>query len=73
MLTPVHSPIQPTWLPPNCHFEVDDAEKEWTFPPNHFDFIHVRNVAQGIQNWDKLMEQVYRFVQLPLRTLEVCS
>ncbi|KAF8243752.1 S-adenosyl-L-methionine-dependent methyltransferase [Wilcoxina mikolae CBS 423.85] len=56
------SPIQPTWLPPNCHFEVDDAEQEWTFPPNNFDFIYARNVAQGIQNWDKLMEQIYRCV-----------
>jgi cyclopropane fatty-acyl-phospholipid synthase-like methyltransferase len=25
------SPIQPVWIPPNCRFEVDDAEQEWTF------------------------------------------
>lgn len=23
------SPIQPTWVPPNCKFEVDDLEQDW--------------------------------------------
>lgn len=23
------SPEQPTWVPPNCKFEVDDFELEW--------------------------------------------
>lgn len=35
------SPIQPEYVPPNCRFEVDDAEDEWVF--NHrFDYIHAR-------------------------------
>lgn len=25
------SPIQPDWVPPNCRFEVDDAELDFTF------------------------------------------
>ena len=28
------SPVQPSnrqWIPPNCRFEVDDAEREWIF------------------------------------------
>ncbi|KAF5701534.1 methyltransferase domain-containing protein [Fusarium mundagurra] len=25
------SPIQPSMVPPNCKFEIDDLEKEWTF------------------------------------------
>jgi cyclopropane fatty-acyl-phospholipid synthase-like methyltransferase len=25
------SPIQPSWVPPNCRFEVDDAERRWIF------------------------------------------
>ena len=58
------SPIQPTWVPPNCHFEVDDAEQLWTFPPNYFDMIHIRNVAQSIADWDKLLGQVYTFVYI---------
>lgn len=24
------SPIQPKWVPPNCNFELDDVEKNWT-------------------------------------------
>lgn len=32
------SPIQPEFVPPNCQFEVDDIEKEWTWSQN-FDFI----------------------------------
>lgn len=23
--------VQPHWVPPNCHFEIDDAEEDWTF------------------------------------------
>lgn len=23
------SPVQPTWVPPNCRFDVDDFEQEW--------------------------------------------
>ncbi|CAK7222064.1 hypothetical protein SCUCBS95973_004714 [Sporothrix curviconia] len=32
------SPIQPEFVPPNCSFEVDDIEKEWTWS-RPFDFI----------------------------------
>ncbi|KAF8245526.1 S-adenosyl-L-methionine-dependent methyltransferase [Wilcoxina mikolae CBS 423.85] len=54
------SPIQPSWVPPNCKFEVDDVEKEWTYQENSFDFIQSRNLAQAIENWPKLMSQIYR-------------
>lgn len=23
------SPVQPSWVPPNCRFDVDDFEQEW--------------------------------------------
>ena len=23
------SPVQPSWAPPNCRFEVDDFEQDW--------------------------------------------
>ncbi|PMD30364.1 S-adenosyl-L-methionine-dependent methyltransferase [Hyaloscypha variabilis F] len=35
------SPIQPEFVPPNCHFEVDDAEDDWTYS-HSFDYIHGR-------------------------------
>ncbi|KAF4637046.1 hypothetical protein G7Y89_g1041 [Cudoniella acicularis] len=38
------SPIQPEYVPPNCHFEIDDAEDEWSFSYK-FDYIHGRMLA----------------------------
>ncbi|KAA8896237.1 S-adenosyl-L-methionine-dependent methyltransferase [Sphaerosporella brunnea] len=54
------SPIQPKWVPPNCHFRVDDAEYDWDFKHDYFDFIYMRNLAQGISNWPRLLQQAYR-------------
>jgi hypothetical protein len=30
-LTPYSRPIQPPWVPPNCRFEIDDVEEDWTY------------------------------------------
>ncbi|KAF8246547.1 S-adenosyl-L-methionine-dependent methyltransferase [Wilcoxina mikolae CBS 423.85] len=54
------SPIQPVWVPPNCKFEVDDAEKDWTFATDSFDFIHSRNLYQAISNLPKVLSEIYR-------------
>ncbi|KAF2703044.1 S-adenosyl-L-methionine-dependent methyltransferase [Pleomassaria siparia CBS 279.74] len=35
------SPIQPTFVPVNCSFEIADAEDEWNYS-DKFDFIHGR-------------------------------
>ncbi|PVH79675.1 S-adenosyl-L-methionine-dependent methyltransferase [Cadophora sp. DSE1049] len=35
------SPCAPPFIPPNCTFEVHDAETEWLFPQK-FDYIHGR-------------------------------
>jgi hypothetical protein len=48
-------------------FEVDDVELPWTYPKNYFDYIHMRNLAQGIKDWPKLMQQAYVFVLSSLR------
>ncbi|KXH29665.1 methyltransferase domain-containing protein [Colletotrichum salicis] len=37
------SPIQPTFVPPNYRFEIDDLEKEWTWT-ELFDFILIRSM-----------------------------
>ncbi|KAK3946939.1 hypothetical protein QBC32DRAFT_374635 [Pseudoneurospora amorphoporcata] len=34
--------IQPSWVPPNASFEINNASKEWTYQENYFDFIHIR-------------------------------
>ncbi|KAG6070533.1 hypothetical protein E4U16_006795 [Claviceps sp. LM84 group G4] len=54
------SPCQPQWVPPNVRFEVDDASLEWTWNENHFDFIHIRYIIGGIQDWTALFREAYR-------------
>jgi len=52
------SPIQPRWVPPNVHFEVDDVEADWTYSQK-FDFIHCRCLSNGIKNWPRLFKQCF--------------
>lgn len=50
------------WLyrvPPNVRFEIDDATLDWTFPKDHFDFIHARTLAGAIQDWPALIANCY--------------
>ncbi|KAG6069576.1 hypothetical protein E4U16_007601 [Claviceps sp. LM84 group G4] len=54
------SPCQPQWVPPNVCFEIDDATLEWTWNANHFDFIHIRYILGGIQDWTALYKEAYR-------------
>lgn len=53
------SPIQPTWVPPNCIFEVDDVTLEWTFRKDSFDFIHSREMFGSIADWEEYFRQCY--------------
>ncbi|KAI5820722.1 S-adenosyl-L-methionine-dependent methyltransferase [Pyronema omphalodes] len=53
------SPIQPTTVPKNLTFVVHDVERRWTFGENKFDFIHIRNLAQGISNWKYVISRAY--------------
>ncbi|TLD30007.1 S-adenosyl-L-methionine-dependent methyltransferase [Venturia nashicola] len=57
------SMIQPDWVPPNLRFDIDDAELEWTFAPDSFDFIHNRNFVCSIRNWPRLVEQAFKHVK----------
>ncbi|KAF2691045.1 S-adenosyl-L-methionine-dependent methyltransferase [Lentithecium fluviatile CBS 122367] len=52
------SPIQPRWVPPNVHFEVDDVEDTWP-PRAPFDLIHIRYMLGSIQDWPKLLRQAW--------------
>ena len=44
------SPIQPSWVPRNLSFMVDDVEQDWTFG-HKFDYIHGRGMAGSIASW----------------------
>jgi len=54
------SPIQPTWVPPNAKFYIDDAESDWVYSDaEHFDFIHCRTMSGSITDWERLIQQSY--------------
>ncbi|RSM06590.1 hypothetical protein CDV31_009019 [Fusarium ambrosium] len=57
------SPIQPTFVPPNCRFEVDDINQEWTHPDDHFDFVHIRAMMGCIPDWTELFEKAFKHTQ----------
>lgn len=52
------SAIQPTWVPPNLRFEIDDCESDWPYTKK-FDYIHLRSMAGSIKDWPRLMKQAY--------------
>lgn len=54
------SPIQPLWCPPNCQFVIDDCLQDWTWPPRHFDFVHLRAMYGSIPDWVDLYRKAWR-------------
>ncbi|KXX79869.1 Phosphoethanolamine N-methyltransferase 1 [Madurella mycetomatis] len=65
------SPIQPSFVPPNVEFFVDDLESEWSFS-NKFDFIYLRFLTGSIKNWPRLFEQAYAHMT-PGGYIELCD
>ncbi|KAH0612942.1 uncharacterized protein H6S33_009322, partial [Morchella sextelata] len=53
------SPIQPTWVPSNCSFEIDDFTKPWEHVLNSFDFIHGRALHGSVFSWTCLYKEAY--------------
>ncbi|TQN66701.1 putative methyltransferase tdiE [Colletotrichum shisoi] len=45
-------------VPPNCRFEIDDVEKEWTWQ-EPFDFIFARHMNACFASWEKFLKQAY--------------
>jgi hypothetical protein len=52
------SPIQPTWIPPNLKFFVDDIEDTWIHG-NDFDLIHLRFVICLIKDVGGLLSTCF--------------
>lgn len=42
---------------PNCHFEVDDFESDWSFK-TPFDFIHARTLAGSVRDFPRLYRRM---------------
>ncbi|KAF5689436.1 methyltransferase domain-containing protein [Fusarium globosum] len=53
------SPIQPDMVPPNCIFEIDDLEKEWTFK-HPFDFIFIRSMIASFKSWPDIFSKAFK-------------
>jgi SAM-dependent methyltransferase len=53
------SPIQPSFVPPNCKFEMDDFNSEWTFVKERFEFIHLRSVIGSSQDYPAIVRKAY--------------
>ena len=73
------SPIQPTWIPQNCEFVVDDARDDWKYF-NKFDFVHCRQLHMSVeerrlfrQSYDALKPGAWfevKEIALPIRCLD---
>jgi len=54
------SPIQPSWVPPNVRFEIDDLTQPWTWKEGSFDFVHMRNLCGSVSDWPVIFREAYR-------------
>ncbi|KAL2686757.1 hypothetical protein Neosp_004299 [[Neocosmospora] mangrovei] len=52
------SPIQPSAVPPNVSFFVDDLEDVWDYSTK-FDFIFSRFLTGSIRDWPKFFNQSF--------------
>ncbi|CAJ0543231.1 Ff.00g004750.m01.CDS01 [Fusarium sp. VM40] len=52
------SPIQPSMIPPNAQFQIDDLEDDWTFS-EPFDFIYTRFMTVSFANWPRFFDQSF--------------
>ena len=50
-------------MPDNVKFEIDDVEaKDWTWPDNHFDYLHSRFMLGSISSWKRLIRKAFQCV-----------
>lgn len=51
---------------PLSHFmysEIEDFNQDWTFPPESFDYVHLRYLVGCVPNWDNLFEQAFKVLK----------
>lgn len=48
-------------MPPNCTFDIDDFESDWVYDKHQrFDYIHGRDIAGSVGDYDRLFGQAYK-------------
>ncbi|ODH37363.1 hypothetical protein ACO22_02638 [Paracoccidioides brasiliensis] len=52
--------MKPDDTPENLWLQVDDLNRTFTFPPNHFDLVHSRLIASGLnsQRWPRYIQDI---------------
>ncbi|KAK4041210.1 Phosphoethanolamine N-methyltransferase [Parachaetomium inaequale] len=65
------SPSQPSFVPLNVEFFVDDLELEWNYV-TPFDLIYARYLTGSIKDWPRFYRQAYQHLQ-PGGWIEVCD
>jgi hypothetical protein len=56
------SPIQPSWVPPNVSFLVDDCEEEWL--TWDCDLVHFRFMVLILRDVPKVLGHAFEYVDL---------
>jgi SAM-dependent methyltransferase len=57
------APVQAQWVPPNCSFELDDIEADWTWKEGTADFIFARDLIVSIRDFPRLIDQCYKHLR----------
>ncbi|PLB52215.1 SAM dependent methyltransferase [Aspergillus steynii IBT 23096] len=57
------SPIQPSFVPPNVQFEVDDCCDPWLFPRDYFDYVHIRGLTGCVADWSAFYREAYTHIK----------
>ncbi|KAH6867591.1 S-adenosyl-L-methionine-dependent methyltransferase [Thelonectria olida] len=57
------SPIQPSWVPPNLKFEIEDCTQDWTFAADSFDYVYMRYLDGCIPDWKEQFKQAFRVLK----------
>ncbi|KAI4137805.1 MAG: hypothetical protein LQ341_004980 [Variospora aurantia] len=57
------SPIQSRFSAPNVKYQVDDLEQPWTFPLDHFDYVHTRILYGSLRDWPLFFAQSFKHLR----------
>ncbi|KAF1812195.1 S-adenosyl-L-methionine-dependent methyltransferase [Eremomyces bilateralis CBS 781.70] len=53
------APTQPSFVPPNCKFIIDDAEDTWLFGSTKFDLVHFRVMGGCFKDWRQVFKHAF--------------
>lgn len=56
------APIQPAYVPTNCEFQIDDAERLWNFT-TPFNLIHLGFADTWVRDWPEMARQTFKALE----------